>query len=182
MLTVNDQTPITTMTTPELHRHIQTWRRMNPQVSDISVALHMALAEICPDESPESVVFQSELNWLTCERTKEVKVASQNIDDWVDTKAQGDLFNKMPFSVPKIMLKDGKPAKYYEMTVNEMAEYLSALAQSTALQAAEFQKLAKDKQAKHKRIQASLDQVRKVIEEAKQNGIDPSGLYCANAG
>lgn len=183
MLVKDMMEPIISMTTPELHRQIQTWRRQNPQVTDLNHALTLAIEAICPDENPADVLMQAEINWLSYERTKEIKAAAQNVDDWVDTHAQGDMFNPLPFSVPKIMLnKDGKPAKYYELTVMEMAEYLTAAAQSAAVQAAEFQKLADEKRKRQERIAASLDQVRKVIALAKQNGIDPAHLYCANNG
>lgn len=170
------------VTANELHKHIQAWRREHLEVQDVAVALEMALAERWPYVPPADVCLQAELNSLAFERTKEVKAAAQNTDDWVDTHAQGDLFNPLPFSVPKLMLKDGKPAYYYEMTVVEMEEYLAASASSTEAQANEFQRVADDKRAKADRIRKSLEQVRKVIALAKQNGIEPNELFCDKAG
>lgn len=170
------------VTFSELHKHIQSWRREHIEVQDITVALEMALNERWPGIAPADICFQAELNSLAFERTREVKAAVQNTDDWIDTHAQGDMFNPLPFSVPKMMLKDGKPARYYEMTVSEMAQFLAASAQNTDMQAEEFQKIANDKRAKSARIRQSLEQIRKVIALAEANGINPDELFCDKAG
>lgn len=170
------------ITSPELHKHIKQFQTRNPGMNDLAVLLEMAIGERWPGAHVDDVLRQAEINWLAMDRRKLVRDTARNMQDWVDTGIQGDMFNDMPISVPKWMLKDGEPVEYWKCTLLEAREYMMALAKSNEVQAVELERAAAVKRAAVDQLKQHISNIEAAISRARENGIDPATLRYAKAG
>lgn len=170
------------ITAPELHKHIKQFQVRNPSINDLAVLMEMAIAERWHGARVEDVLLQAEINWLALDRRNLVRDTARNMQDWVDTGLQGDLFNDLAMSVPKWMLKDGEPVEYWKCSLPEMREYMQSLSDSTRMQAEELEKAASAKRAAVDKLKQQISTIDEAIHRAQAQGIDPQTVRYAKAG
>lgn len=170
------------MTSPELHKLIKQYQVRNPGIADLSTVMELAINERWPGAQVEGVLRQAEINWLSQDSINRVRDTARNMEEWIDTGLQGDLFNDIPMSVPKLMLKDGKPVEYWKCSLPEMREYMASLASSTQVQAQALQDALSAKLAAVDNLKRQISNIDEAIRRAKAQGIDPETVRYVKAG
>jgi hypothetical protein len=171
------------LTMLELHKHIRQFQLRNPAVADAAVLIEMAIGERWPGLLVADVLFQAEQNWLAQERRDTARDAARNLDEWIDTQVQGDLFDDLPVSVPRWVILDGErdPVEYWKCSPLDLLEYLSARAAALLAEAEALRAAMQDKEKQVARVRREIEHTRAVIDRAKANGLDPAALHYAKA-
>ena len=170
------------LTMQELHKHIKQYQIRNPSIEDGAVVLEMAIAERWPGMPVNDVLRQAEINWLMMDRRNMARDSARNINEWVDTRVQGDMFNDMPVSVPKWVLKDGDAVEYWKCSPVELLEYLRARKQAMQAEENALREAATEKARQVARVATEIEHTQAVIARAHAEGMDPAALRYAKNG
>lgn len=161
-------------TMEDLHRYFKKFKISNPQLIDPKDLITRAVEARWPGADPRDLMEDGEENWLRRDMEDMVRDASRDMNKWIDTTAQGDLFNQYPVRVPRWFLIDGKQTPYYEVTLQDALPYLRAREAATRAEADALQSAADEKRRIAGETHMQVEQTLHLIQIAKDNGIDPA--------
>lgn len=164
------------ITMPELHKHIKAYQMRNPSISDAQALLEMAINERWPGLRIDDVLRQAEINWIALDRRNMVRDAARNLNEWVDTTVQGDMFNDIASKVPRWILRGQDPVEYWKCSPTELKEYLITRAQQVKADAMHYRNLANEKDNELRRIEAEIEHTNAIIKRATDAGLNPDDL------
>ena len=170
------------ITMPELHKHVKAWLIRHPHVSDMEAALQEATRERFPYCPPDEVLHQAAVNWLNQDKLNNARDASRNLEQWVDTSVQGDMFNDLPMRVPAFIIKNGQPVEYWKCSIAELLEVVESKVAALQMQEQQLREAADAKLFQLNAERANARNIRTAIERARAAGIDPATLTYAKAG
>jgi hypothetical protein len=160
-----------TETMEQLNALFLKYLALHREIQDPADIIHQAIAERFGAADPRDVLFRAEENSLAAARQKDINNPNKN--KWVTTTAQGDLFNAVPVRIPSLLIVDGKPRPYYEVSVLDGLEWWRARQDAKAHDAGV---LSESAQQRHREAVEAGDEAAKLealIQIAVNSGMDP---------
>lgn len=168
------------ITMKELHGYFQNYQAKHYDLADPEQVIIRAIAARWPGASPDEVLRQAEINWLSQQITDNAREAGRKLSQWIETTArskQGDLFDNMPdhiqLKVPPRFLIDGESVPYWKVSIADALPYFQVKEQSLTAEEAAFLLAAEEKRAMRNLVHMQVTRVSDMIRLAESNGIDP---------
>lgn len=168
-----------TETMEQVHKHLEKYLALHRELTDEHQLMHDAIRERWGDVDPAALLEQAEVNSLKQARLK--LIADPKKNPWITTNVQGDLFNSVSVRVPAILMIDGKPRPYYEVSILDGLELWRARQDAKKDEANGFRDAAQQRDNESAEAANEAEKLESLVRKALDNGIDPRTVMYARA-
>lgn len=166
-----------TETMEQVHKHVEKYIAVHKETVDDHEALVHAIRERWGEVDHLAILEQAELNSIAASRRK--LLSDRRTNPWIETHAQGDLFDAVGVKIPSMLLIDGKPRPYYQVSILEGLEWWRARQDNKATEASAFRTAADARDQEASEATSEAEKLEKLISRAMDHGVDPRSVLYA---
>lgn len=168
-----------TETMEQVQKHIEKYLALHPEITDNLTLMHEAIRERWGDVDSAALLEEAELNSLAAARRKIWSDPRKN--PWVDTTAQGDLFDSVLVKVPSMLIIKGRPTPYYEASIVDGLEWWLARQDAKKDEADALREAAEKRDRESAEAARQAETLERLVRTALDNGVDPRTVLYAKA-